>query len=368
MNYWDSPGISSIINTLNQSANLMNSIGSTLRTDSMFDGLKKSNLFQALGQINSGSLLMKSSALENILNSGAIEVLHKMNSTFSLIDYSGIEKIGQSLGAIGRLAQMNSAFPSLAATSVFSDNYKLSSLWGLSETLNKFQEQLNKSGLTHNWYKEIDWDSIHNQLDDYDIDDIIINPDGTIINNSTSVSPEEVRDIVNNILEETGLISVPQTMNSLIRKVDSSNSFVKFIILNIMLWLFTQFAEPFVDPITNNFYSMSLKGKAQLVRIIQGQATKVFNSVQMEISQLKQYKFISKGNLPLWQNRSTKSQKIGHCYFGQTVVVIEKKRNWSRIVVLYEDESMITGWTFSRYLAELVSKKSDHYHRNNKTR
>ncbi|MDD4550025.1 MAG: SH3 domain-containing protein [Syntrophomonadaceae bacterium] len=61
--------------------------------------------------------------------------------------------------------------------------------------------------------------------------------------------------------------------------------------------------------------------------------------------------------MPIRAKQSTKSQKLSLLFFGDAVIVIKKKRNWTLVEPVDESNKQLKGWIFTRYLKDIVSKK-----------
>ena len=76
-----------------------------------------------------------------------------------------------------------------------------------------------------------------------------------------------------------------------------------------------------------------------------------FNSLELPSKELR---FISGHDVWLRNESSIKSETLDMLRLGQLVVFMEKNRNWTKVMVQYEDGNIITGWVFTRYVTKFV--------------
>ncbi len=172
--------------------------------------------------------------------------------------------------------------------------------------------------------------------------------------------PQLIHDVVKEVLEQTGILSnqqhIEESVNALIASFKDSNSVKRQIIIMVLNW-FISFILGFAllhQP--SALWDMSVKGTNQLVRTVQKQSEQILREYQITPSMIKPYKFISKESLPIWSKRTSHSEVLHKCHFGDMAIVIKKKRNWTQVVVFYDDNSTVKGWTYSRYLEKPLRK------------
>ncbi len=356
-------------------------------------GLSRYNhLNKLLGLSNSTESFRKAlSPLNPVLNSSALQAIYKTQSlssfnriinpniaalsqiagTSSLSNYSAVGQISKSIKDFNKFTQMNNAAISkLFIPFALSDKvaHRLSSLWGLSEALNKNQDLINKTSLKYDWYKEVDWETLSKKHleNEFDVKDISINPDGSIIAGSEYFTREEIKENISNINKRISESeNKTETLNSLINESAMKNDLSHkksdilqylSIILNILLFIFTMVPH---SSYSNIAYSMSdfiSKNKTQLIREFHRNPEDYFGGINFESPSIWSYKFVSTDELPIRVDHSTKSRNIGTLVFGDAIIVIRKKRNWSLIKSLDENKQSIQGWTFTRYLKDIKSK------------
>ena len=77
------------------------------------------------------------------------------------------------------------------------------------------------------------------------------------------------------------------------------------------------------------------------------------NSVK-DTDQLRHYKIVSREILDVRFKPLPKSSVLGKLYFGQAVVIIEKRKKWSLVAWSDADQGiMLQGWVLSKYLSKI---------------
>lgn len=92
----------------------------------------------------------------------------------------------------------------------------------------------------------------------------------------------------------------------------------------------------------------------QRVKIVQKITNNIFVNVGVHEEERRQFRVITKDELPAYRSNRRDSGKIGTLTAGQVVTVKFQKRNWTQIE--WRDtasQEMLTGWVFTRYLKKI---------------
>ena len=65
---------------------------------------------------------------------------------------------------------------------------------------------------------------------------------------------------------------------------------------------------------------------------------------------LKSLRFISGNNIRLRSEPTIKSEVVDMFRLGQVVVFLGKHKNWTNVMIQYENKEVISGWVFTRYV------------------
>ena len=92
----------------------------------------------------------------------------------------------------------------------------------------------------------------------------------------------------------------------------------------------------------------------QRVKIVQKITNNIFVNVGVSSVERRQFRVVTKDELPAFRSNRRDSGKIGSLTAGQVVTVKFQKRNWTQIE--WKDtasQEMRTGWVFTRYLKKI---------------
>ena len=77
-----------------------------------------------------------------------------------------------------------------------------------------------------------------------------------------------------------------------------------------------------------------------------------FDSNEVKQQVLNQYRYVSTNSLVVRKDKSVGSKAIYTLEFGQVVRLVYKNKNWSLIEYVDEDDNIIKGWVFTRYISK----------------
>lgn len=183
---------------------------------------------------------------------------------------------------------------------------------------------------------------------------ITVNADNTVTLDSTTLSCSEVQQIANEIVDRTfnrsseQIETVVATLVAEIRALKNPplEKFLSLLIYPIIVALIFSI----INPITDYYIKESLGAEKREV------AKKIRKHVlasTSDIGALDAYRLVSRKYLDVRTNPSAQSPSLGRLQFGQVVMLIERRKDWS-LVAWSDDETevAIQGWVFSRYLGK----------------
>ncbi|GEC88140.1 SH3 domain-containing protein [Brevibacillus brevis] len=164
-----------------------------------------------------------------------------------------------------------------------------------------------------------------------------------------SLSSDQISEVIRLALEESGILTRIQSLESSINKLiiialKFKEPFFKTVILSIVLNLVSSMIFWVFQPALDE-YRKTIQNKPQSIKQIKSAVS------QSEISKeaLVDYRFVSADTLSVRQKPSSKSSKLSTLYFGTFIRVVETRKDWS-LVEWTSDDTLIRGWVFSRYL------------------
>jgi len=181
---------------------------------------------------------------------------------------------------------------------------------------------------------------------------IEVDQSGDVKLSDTKIGLEELQNIVDEIVSEITDNQKP-TFDELVDKVSAEiqkqddpnlRIILRVYIYPLILNLIFFFAIPFFSDISNSDTKTDQKKFAkELKDRVRG--------ISSNVEQLKSIRYVSATNLNVRYSNSRKSKIVGTLHFGNLVIIVNKRRNWT--LVEWSDpnsEILIRGWVFTRYL------------------
>ena len=195
----------------------------------------------------------------------------------------------------------------------------------LVQSLTTFSDQI----------REIDWE-------DFELTDEDIKRSNEILNS------ENVEEIVSKELSES------KESN----KISLSVKSIILFLYHFMLFLaaFTQvaqYAENTVIPIVQSYIHHEQEGTFQSEKA----AVKWINDeLKKDVSSqiTKNFRIVAKNDLVVREGKARDSRIAGKLNTGHVVQIVKKRKKWSYVIYSnYEDEQIVEGWVFTRYLRQI---------------
>jgi len=185
------------------------------------------------------------------------------------------------------------------------------------------------------------------------IGDFVINDDSTITVDSQTLTYAEIQDVMRQIAERVFNPSVQHLEHAIAGFIDEIRALRNPVLEKILTWLVFPIIVGLIlciiGPIADHYIKEYLsKDKKQLTKRIKKNVVESVKDAEL----LKKYRLVSIKTLNVRLKPSSKSSVLGKLNFGQPIIVIGKKGEWSQIV-WSDDENMLQGWVFSKYLSKL---------------
>lgn len=183
---------------------------------------------------------------------------------------------------------------------------------------------------------------------------ISVNADNTVTLNSTTLSCSEIQQIANEIADRTFNRSSEQieyVITKLVAEIRALKNPALEKILSLLVYpIIVALIFSIVNPITDYYIKESLNAEK---REVEKKIKKHVLSATEDSTTLNSFRLVSRKFLDVRVNPSATSPTLGRLYFGQVVVLIEKRKDWSLVAWSDDDNQLaVQGWVFSRYLSK----------------
>ncbi|MGO1282378.1 MAG: SH3 domain-containing protein [Psychrobacter sp.] len=183
---------------------------------------------------------------------------------------------------------------------------------------------------------------------------IEIDSKGTVTLDDKRITATALQELSNKIFYDSSIAktnSLEESINNLVNEIRKqkdplSQRILICFIYPLIIIVIASFLNPIVD---HNVKSYLNSDKRALEKELKANANSVIDDRQLLLS----LRYVSVDILNVRTSASTKSKPIGCLYFSSTVLIIEKRKNWT-LIEWHDPETgaEITGWVFSRYLAK----------------
>ena len=184
-------------------------------------------------------------------------------------------------------------------------------------------------------------------------EDVEINPDGTVSGRAQAFTVQDIQDIVNSCIEESGILSklstIDQAINKLIEITSKlSEPIIKKILIGIIIGVVLAFLNPIIGQISQDLMKVNKKAVVKEFKQKSNELKKIDYAV------FNKYRLVTTDCLNVREQNTIKSRVVGKLYFGQVVCIVRKNKNWT-LIERYDSETdvYIKGWVFTRYISRL---------------
>jgi hypothetical protein len=182
--------------------------------------------------------------------------------------------------------------------------------------------------------------------------DLVINADNTVTLNASTLSYQEIVNAANEIANKAHVRQserLDQAITKLVTEIRALQNPVLERILTVLIFpIIVAFIFSFINPIADFYIKENLGAQK---RELEKQIRKHVLSSSENFVQIDSYRLVTRSSLDVQAKPSAKSPTLGRVYWGNVVLLIEKRGDWS-LVAWADDENdvAIQGWVYSRYL------------------
>jgi cell fate (sporulation/competence/biofilm development) regulator YlbF (YheA/YmcA/DUF963 family) len=192
-------------------------------------------------------------------------------------------------------------------------------------------------------------------LDFEDESNIHLNADGMVSLGSSSISQKELQILVHQVISaafDERSNQIDYKFDKLIEQISSlKDPFLQKLLSWLIYPLIVGLVLSVVSPV-NDFYIKKALNSNEKMLVVKEVSATVSNTVPDTF--LSSFRIVTADMLYVRNSDSSRSPVLGILYFGDVVEVVEKGRTWS-LVGWHDSENnvMLKGWVFSRYLKNI---------------
>ena len=190
------------------------------------------------------------------------------------------------------------------------------------------------------------------KLNEMKFEEIDVDNDGTVNFRNELYSREEVQEIVNKAINDSGLLFQQESENidTLISEIQRNRQpLYQQILINLLCGVILFLATPILQSVQESVSSIMIENKTKIVKLIKSE----YQSLKLQVSEKNRYRLVKTESMVVRITNKKNSQSVGEVYFGTVVKVLYKNKNWSLIEYENENEQIVTGWVYTRYLEKL---------------
>lgn len=184
--------------------------------------------------------------------------------------------------------------------------------------------------------------------------DIEIDSQGTVTLATKRIAAAELQELSDNIFHNSSLAetsSLEESINNLVNEIrNQKDPLTQKILICFVYPLIIIVMASFINPVVDHHVKSYLNSdKRALTKELKANVNATIDNKDV----LSSLRYVSADVLNVRVSAAVKSETIGYLRFSSTVLVIEKRKNWTLIEWhAPETDAQITGWVFSRYLAK----------------
>lgn len=181
---------------------------------------------------------------------------------------------------------------------------------------------------------------------------IEIDKEGFVSLSSKRIVAADLQELSNTIFQSSSLTessSLEESINNLINEIKTQKDpLTQKILIYFVYPLIIIVIASFLNPVVDHYVQPYLNSDK---RVLAKELKARVNSAVDNKDLLNTFRYVSADTLNVRSSASMKSEIIGILRFSSSVMVIEKRKNWTLIEWnAPETDAQITGWVFSRFL------------------
>lgn len=182
-----------------------------------------------------------------------------------------------------------------------------------------------------------------------DFGSLEIADDGSAVLSGEYVNQEEINQSITHIFEDVSENIIDD--NFIVNLLDKLEP-LKKPIQSILLYIILPYIMSVLGGLHLSYYQSlpflgSPQNRQESIRFIKKSPPVFFLEQQLNL-----HRFVTVDVLNVRISPKRSSERIGEVYFGQTVRVVQKKRNWTFVEYIDEDDAVCTGWVYTRHLKQ----------------
>ena len=184
-------------------------------------------------------------------------------------------------------------------------------------------------------------------------EEIDIEEDGSVKYQSESYTRDEVQDIVNKALQESNILirQSSSEINALLVEVKKykQQPLYQQILISLLCGIVLFLATPLMQTAQESITNIMVENKTKIIRQIEPE----YQNLMLEENEQSQYRLVKNDKMMVRITNKKNSQSVGQVRFGTVAKVLYKNKSWSLIEYENDNEEIITGWVYTRYLEKL---------------
>ena len=184
--------------------------------------------------------------------------------------------------------------------------------------------------------------------------DIEIDIQGTVTLATKRITAAEIQELSDKVFQKSSLEgtgSLEESINNLVNEIRNqkdplTQKILVYFVYPLIIIVIASFINPVVDHHVKSYLNADKRALAKELKAN-------VNATVDNKGVLNSLRYVSDDVLNVRTSAAVKSETIGYLRFSSTVLVIEKRKNWTLIEWHDpETDAQIIGWVFSRYLAK----------------
>ncbi|MFK3936767.1 SH3 domain-containing protein [Alkalihalobacillus sp. NPDC078783] len=301
------------------------------------DTIRLSGISESISSINRLSGIVHTSYFTDIS-----KLTKAMSQIHSNLDLSSIRHSISTINSITMpVVELSKQIQSMSLA-----NYNLNTLIpDISHVLESIREKsINISS--------VDISSITEKLNVISFEEISVEEDGTINYQNEWFTREEVQEIVNKAINDSCLLLQQESkdINVVIAEIQKHKQpLYQQILLNLICGVILFLATPLMQTVQDSITTIMIENKTKIIKLIKEE----YQSLKLEVSEQNHIRLVKTESMFVRITNKKNAQPVGKVNFGMVVQVLYKNKNWSLIEYENENEEIVTGWVYTRYLEKL---------------
>ena len=199
----------------------------------------------------------------------------------------------------------------------------------------------------------VNFTAITDVLSNMTFEEIDIEEDGSVKYQNESYTRDDVQDIVNKALHESNILIQQSSteINALLTELKKykQQPLYQQILINLLCGIVLFLATPIMQAAQESITNIIVENKTKIIKLIKIE----YQNLKLEENEQGQYRLVKTDEMMVRITNMKNSQSVGLVNFGTVAKVLYKNKSWSLIEYENDNEEIITGWVYTRYLEKL---------------